>query len=113
MNINHVQTYNNITFGHNNPWTDSPYDNRKKYIVAGTTALGALTGMACHAKYKGYSLNPKKMFKNIKNSYWNKIDFDDGPVITIGAGSCLGGLIGGYIIDKNKWLIDNIYVKIC
>ncbi len=102
MNINHVQTYNNITFGHNNPWADSPYDNRKKYIVAGTTALGALTGMACHAKYKGYSLNPKKMFKNIKNSYWNKIDFDDGPVITIGAGSCLGGLIGGYIIDKNK-----------
>ena len=91
-----------IGFGHNNPWADSPYDNKQKRFVAYTTALGALAGMACHAKYKGYSLSPKKMFKNISNSYWGKIKFDDVPVITIGAGSCLGGLLGGYVIDHNK-----------
>ena len=92
----------NTAFGHNNPWADSPYDNKQKRFVAYTTALGTFAGMACHAKYKGYSLNPKKMFKNISNSYWGKIKFDDVPVITIGAGSCLGGLAGGYVVDKDK-----------
>lgn len=98
ININST----NPKFGHNNPWADSPYDNKQKRTVLYTTALGAFAGMACHAKYKGYSLNPARMFKNIKNSYWGKVKFDDAPVITIGAGSCLGGLTGGYLIDKDK-----------
>ena len=112
MNINSVNMNITPAFGHNNPWADSPYNIKEKCTVAIATALGAFAGMACHAKYKGFSLNPKKIFgssckpkeiyKNIKNSYWNKIDFDDGPVITIGAGSCLGGFTGGYLIDKNK-----------
>ena len=93
---------NNTAFGHNNPWADSPYNKNEKISVVTTTALGAFAGMACHAKYKGYSLNPKKMLKNFENSYWKKIKFDDVPVITIGAGSCLGGLTGGYIIDKDQ-----------
>lgn len=113
MNINPIsQNQNSLNFGHNNPWADSPYSTKKKVTVATATAIGALGGMACHAKYKGYSLNPKKIFGNslnpkkiytkLKSSYWNKIDFDDGPVISIGAGSCLGGLVGGYLIDKDK-----------
>ena len=104
MNISPItiNKKNSPIFGHNNPWADSPYNKYEKYTVAATTALGAFVGMACHAKYKGYSLNPKKMFKNIKNSYWGKVKFDDIPVITIGAGSCLGGLAGGCIIDKDK-----------
>ena len=103
MNISPININNNnsTAFGHNNPWADSPYNNNQKVFVGLTTAIGALGGMACHAKYKGYSLAPKKMFKSWKNSYWNKIDFDDKPVIIIGAGSCLGGLAGGYLIDKN------------
>jgi len=104
MNISPININKNYSpkFGHNNPWADSPYDNKAKYTVALTTAAGVLAGMACHAKYKGYSLNPKKMFKNFENSYFRKVEFDDAPVITIGAGSCLGGLAGGYIVDKNK-----------
>ena len=103
MNITPVNINNkNPNFRHNNPWADSPYNKSEKLIVAGTTTLGVLGGMAAHAKYKGYSLAPKKMFKNIGDSYWSKVKFDDGPVITIGAGSCLGGLVGGFIIDKNK-----------
>ena len=95
-------TNNNKTFGHNNPWADSPYKRNQQVLVGLTTAAGVFTGMACHAKYKGYSLNPKKMFKNIKNSYWGKVEFDDKPVIIIGAGSCIGGLTGGYMIDKDR-----------
>ena len=112
MQLNPTNINSNNTFGHNNPWADSPYDNSKKRTVLYTTAIGSFAGMACHAKYKGYSLNPKKIFgtslnpKNIfqklKNTYWGKVDFDDKPVIIIGAGSCLGGLAGGYLIDKDK-----------
>ena len=43
------------------------------------------------------------MFRNIKNSYLVKAPYnDEKDIITIGAGSCLGGLIGGYTVDKNK-----------
>ena len=104
MNINQVNinNYYSPAFGHNNPWADSPYDDKKKYIVAGTTVLGVLGGMALNAKANKYSLNPKKMFKNFKNSYFCTKKFDDGPVIAMGAGSCLGGLAGGFLIDKDK-----------
>ncbi len=30
-----------------------------------------------------------------------KVEFHDKEVITLGAGSCLGGLAGGYMVDKN------------
>jgi len=103
MYISPISKQNKTTgFGHNNPWADSPYNNKEKYIVATTTAVGVLASMACNAKCKGYSLSPKKMFKNFKNSYINKVKYDDGPVITIGAGSCLGGLAGGLVIDRDK-----------
>ena len=104
MNISPINNVNSAkpVFGHNNPWADSPYNTNKKVIVAVTTALGTLGGMACHAKYKGFSLAPQRMFKNISKSYIGKIKFDDAPVITIGAGSCLGGLAGGYLIDKDS-----------
>ena len=97
-----ISSKNNNAFGHNNPWADSPYDNKKKYIVAGTTALGVIGAMALNAKYNGYSLSPKKMFKNFNKSYIRTMEYDDGPVIAIGAGSCLGGLTGGYLIDKKR-----------
>ena len=42
------------------------------------------------------------MFKNIKNSYLAKVFYEWPEVTAIGAGSCLGGLAGGYLIDKNK-----------
>lgn len=78
------------------------YSKKDKVIVATTTALGVCASLAALAKCKGYSLNPKKMFKNIKNSYLAKVKYEMKEVIAIGAGSCLGGLAGGYLIDKNK-----------
>ena len=103
MNISSISINSkNTSFGHNNPWADSPYNKKERYIIAGTTALGVATSMALLAKHKGYSLNPAKMFKNYKNSYFNKVEYDEVPVIAMGAGSCLGGLAGGFLIDKDK-----------
>lgn len=102
MQINPVNlNINNQAFGHGHSFSDSDYSRKKKTIVAATTALGVAVSSAVLAKHAGYSLKPSKMFKNIKNSYLAKVDFHDKEVITLGAGSCLGGLSGGYIVDKN------------
>lgn len=97
-------TYNELSpsFGHGNPWSDSPYNKKEQAVIATTTALGVAASLALLAKSEGYSLNPKKMFKNFKNSYFYKVEYDEKPVIGIGAGSCLGGLLGGYMVDHDK-----------
>ena len=96
-------------FGHGNPWSDSPYSIKDRAIIAGTTALGVAGGLAILSKCAGYSLNPKKMFKNFKGSYLYKAPYDEKEIITMGAGSCLGGLAGGYIVDKHP---DNRKAKL-
>lgn len=88
-------------FGHNHCHKASPYSAKEKGIIAATTALGVATSCACLAKGAGYSLKPSKMFKNFKNSWFWKTKFLAKQVISIGAGTCLGGLAGGYIVDKN------------
>jgi len=104
MNINpvNINTNHNNRFGHLNPWSDSTYNTREKVIVAGTTALGVTAALCGLAKHAGYSLKPSKMFKNFKQSYIYKAPYDEPEVITVGAGSCLGGLAGGCIIDHSK-----------
>ncbi len=98
VNINRQRT----SFGHGNPWSESTYNTKEKALVAGTTALGVAASLALLAKHAKYSLNPKKMFKNFKKSYLYKAPYDEPEIITMGIGSCLGGLAGGYMIDKNK-----------
>ena len=90
------------SFGNKKQEKREPYSLGQKAVVATTTALGVAASCAILAKKAGYSLNPKKMFSNIKDSYLAKVHYEWPEVITIGAGSCLGGLAGGYIIDKNK-----------
>jgi len=105
MLLNPINIYNNnkTTFRHTTPWTDSPYKRKEQAVVGLTTVAGILASMAILAKREGYSLAPKKMFKNFKNCWFKNTEFcDEVPVIAIGAGSCVGGLAGGYIIDKNK-----------
>lgn len=100
MKINSVNNSNNTRFEHAH--LESTYSKNKRAIVAGMTALGTAASCAVMAKKGGYSLNPKKMFKNIKKSYLAKVFYDDKQVIPIGIGSSLGGLAGGYMIDTNK-----------
>lgn len=102
MQINPVNlNTSSQSFGHGHSFRENDYSKKKKAIVAATTALGVAVSSAILAKQAGYSLKPSKMFKNIKNSYLAKVDFHDKEVITLGAGSCIGGLTGGYIIDNN------------
>lgn len=95
-------SYNEVGFGHGHSESSS-YNKKQKAIVSTTTALGVIGALAILAKRANYSLAPKKMFSNIKKSYLAKVDYHDKEVITIGAGSCLGGLAGGYLIDKNPY----------
>ena len=102
MNISPVN-YNTQSFKHfGETEQKNPYSKKQRAVVAGMSALGTLASCAILAKRAGYSLNPSKMFKNIKNSYLAKVQYHDEQVIPIGVGSVLGGLAGGYMIDKDK-----------
>lgn len=107
MIVNSIKPYTNenTSFGHNSGHKcghKNPYSVKDRAIVAGTTAAGVLASLAFLAKGAKYSLNPAKMFKNLKNSYLAKEEFLVKQVLAMGVGTCLGGLAGGYIIDKNK-----------
>lgn len=85
-------------FGHGGePFWKSDYSQKDKMIVASTTALGVLGSLACLAKYQGHSIKPKNFLKYLKNA-----DFLFKEIVAMGVGTCLGGLVGGYIIDKNS-----------
>ena len=86
------------SFGHGGEaFWNSDYSTRDKLIVAGTTAAGVLGSLAVFSLAKGNSLKPKSFWNYLKNT---KIKAPE--IITMGLGTCLGGLAGGYIIDKNK-----------
>lgn len=91
---------NSTNFGHKHK--KSSYSAKDRAIVALTTALGVTASMAVLAKGAHYSLKPARMIKDIKNSYFAKAKFHAKEIIGIGVGTCLGGLTGGYIIDKDK-----------
>ena len=89
--------YSKPVFGHGgDPFWKSEYSRKDKLIVAGTTALGVTGSLLALSKYRGYKMNPKSFWKYFKTT---KIKATE--IITMGAGTCIGGLIGGYIIDKN------------
>ncbi|MCM1265217.1 MAG: hypothetical protein NC200_03375 [Candidatus Gastranaerophilales bacterium] len=70
------------------------------------TALGVAASLAILAKtdkHKKYSLNPKKILNSkLKDTYLLGAKYKSKEIITIGAGSCLGGLIGGALFDKKE-----------
>lgn len=82
--------------------------------TAATSALGVATAVAIVAKKQGFSLNPSKIAKTkIKDWAIFKIPNENKPnektlelkafqILGIGAGSVLGGLVGGAIFDKKE-----------
>lgn len=91
------------SFGHSHSAAkESTYKPSQKAFIACMSTLGVLGSVAILAKKAGYSLKPSKIFKDIKNSYLAKADFEAEEVIALGAGSCIGGLAAGFIIDKDK-----------
>lgn len=91
----------NRVFGHSNKKTNNGYTKKQQALMITASTLGVLSSLALLAKHDGYSLKPSKMFKDIKHSYLATTDFEAKEVIAMGAGSCIGGLAGGYIVDKN------------
>ena len=85
-------------FGHGNEsFWKSDYSTKDKLIIAGTTALGVGGSLLALSKYRGYKINPKSFWKYLKTT-----QIKAPEIITMGVGTCLGGLTGGYIVDKNS-----------
>ena len=84
-------------FGHGGePFWKSDYTAKDKLIVASTTALGIAGSLAVMTKLQRAKFNLKEFSKYLKNA-----DFLFKEIVAMGIGTCLGGLAGGYIIDKN------------
>lgn len=91
------------------PVVDKNTDNPSKRQKIGSTVcstLGVIASLMILAKCdksKAYSLNPLKMLgSNIKNSYIANTRYKTKEIVTIGAGSILGGLVSGTIFDDKK-----------
>lgn len=70
-----------------------------------STALGVIGSLMLLAKVskRPYSLKLTRMVATpFKETFLGKENYSFGKVLTVGAGSCLGGLVGGLIFDKNK-----------
>ncbi len=92
-----------------------PANNKKVQIgVTASSILGVAGALAIISKRQGFSLNPSKIAKTpvkdwaifkITNKAKNNgrvLDFKTGEILTMGAGSVLGGLAGGAIFDKKE-----------
>jgi len=99
--ISHTDSVKEPEFKHFPSSECRGYSFGEKAVTAFTTGVGVVATTAVLAKRAGYSLNYKKVFSNIKNSYLAKVRYEDKQIIPIGIGSCLGGLAGGYMVDKN------------
>ena len=64
---------------------------------------GSLMLLAKHDKKGKYTVNPKKMFKGkFKDSYLMNAHYKSKEVAAMGAGSIMGGLAGGAMLDKKE-----------
>jgi len=86
--------------------TNVPVSNKQKTAAAIGSALGVAASLMLLAKFDRkhkYTINPLKMFKgNLKNSYVMNSPYESKEIISMGAGSILGGLIGGSLCDKKE-----------
>lgn len=87
------------------PSNDTKLTKSQKLGINICTITGISSTLALLAKTSKtpYSFNIKKILSTpFKDSFLGKVDYNVGQVALIGAGSCLGGYIGGIIFDKNK-----------
>ena len=79
---------------------------KQKIGVGACVAMGVAGSLMLLAKLTktgSYSINPLKMFTGkLKDTYLMKAEYKTGQIVTIGAGSILGGIIGGRIFGDKK-----------
>lgn len=113
--ITNFNQKNYINFSNKDPKPHHKHDKLKTQLgVAATSALGVTSAVALIAKRQGFSLSPSKIAKTpikdwaiFKITDKNRPDekiltLKTGQILTIGAGSVLGGLAGGAIFDKKE-----------
>ncbi len=85
---------------------DSGLSKGERTGVALSSMLGVSAALAILAKtatWKKFSLNPKKIMNTkIKDTYLYQVKFEEKEIISMAAGSILGGLVGGMIIDDRS-----------
>lgn len=105
LSINNNSNFGTLYPNRKDKPVDSRLSRRERTGVAACSMLGVATSLAILAKTaKGhYSLNPKKIINTkIKDTYLYKAKYEEPEILAMGAGSILGGLIGGTIIDKRS-----------
>lgn len=113
---NAIVTPVNTQKAKNNP--TKRQENLEKLGVAATSALGVASALALISKRQGFSLSPSKIAKtpikdwaifkitNKEKNNGNVLDFKAKEILTMGAGSVLGGLIGGTLFNKETSFKD-------
>ena len=127
MDISPVQNLNinpNLKFTHKNKHQvikphQADLNHKKNNLkvrlgVFATTLLGVASALAIISKRQGFSLNPKKIFSqrprdwaifkihNKKRPNDKELDFKEGEILLMAAGSVAGGLCGGFLFDDKK-----------
>jgi hypothetical protein len=86
--------------------TEDKFSQNQREGIRICSALGVAVSLALLAKFdkkRNYSLNPKKILNSkLKNTYIFGSEYKSKQIISMGAGSCVGGLIGGAIFDKKE-----------
>lgn len=99
------KAYQKNTIGTGNQSIPSKLSKNQKLGIQMCTALGIISSIALLAKCSKtpYSFKFSKIISTpFKDTFLGKEEYDVAKVLTIGAGSCLGGYLGGLIFDKNK-----------
>lgn len=106
--INTYNLKNQPNFASHGAKTDMT--KKQKAVVLGSAIAGTVPVITYLAHRKGFSLNPKQIFKTpIKD--WaifkykpinESIQFEEKEILGVAGGSVLGGFIGGSLVDKKE-----------
>lgn len=85
-------------------------NKKQKAIILGSAVAGTVPVLTYLAHRKGFSINPKRIFKTpIKD--WaifkykpvnESIQFEEKEILGVATGSVIGGFIGGSLVDKKE-----------
>lgn len=108
LNLNPNTAFDNnqnqvaVTSAWVNPYIAEAPTHVKAKVLA-STAVGVIGALALILKCQKLPIKPTELFKGSYKDWplW-KVNYKEFPIITLGASSVMGGLIGGYLFDKKE-----------